>query len=96
MRTITIVSPVPEAISTTAGSLAVERVAPRTRRVALLANGKPNAALLLDGVEQVLRRTPGFEVTLRESKATASLAAEPGVLDRMAATADLAVIASAD
>ncbi len=96
MSTITILSPVPETVVPGAGDRSSARAAFPTRRVALFANGKPNALLLLDGVAEVLQRTQGIEVAYRASKTAASFAADREMLDRIAAEADVAVVASAD
>ncbi len=66
------------------------------QRIAVLDNGKPNAAALLQRIaEQLAARSGARAVGLRQ-KANAALPCQPELLARLAAEADLVLTGSAD
>jgi hypothetical protein len=65
-------------------------------RVAVLDNGKPNAALLLTTLADGLAARAGTRVSLVVGKETAATPADPGLLDEIRAAADLVLTGSAD
>lgn len=65
------------------------------KRIAVLDNGKPNAALLMTEIAQRLAARTAAEVALVVAKGTAATPAEPEILQQLEA-ADLVVTGSAD
>lgn len=92
---LTILSPVPERTAE-AATPTLAWALPDRVRLGVLSNGKPNTSHLLDGVLEVLAVDPRVVLTVRARKASASLAADQAVLDRLSAGSDLVVCATAD
>ena len=65
------------------------------RRIAVLDNGKPNAALLMTEIARRVAERTHAEVALIVAKGTAATPAEPEILQQLEA-ADLVVTGSAD
>ena len=93
--TVTILSPVPDH-QTEPAATPDEWNLPERIRLGLLSNGKPNTEQLLEGMLEVLEADPRIEAALSLRKQSASLPAAPDVLNRLVATADLVVDATAD
>lgn len=67
----------------------------RGRRIAVLDNGKPNAARLMTEIARRVAARTDAELTLVVAKGTAATPAEPEILQQLEA-ADLVVTGSAD
>lgn len=66
------------------------------QRIALLDNGKPNAAALLRRVAEQVAQRSGARVVGLHQKANAALPCQPELLARLAGETDLILTGSAD
>jgi hypothetical protein len=66
------------------------------RRIAVLDNGKPNAALLMSEMARLLAERTGADASLMVAKRTAAEPAADEILKELAAQADLVITGTAD
>jgi hypothetical protein len=86
-------------ISTSAAEILTLAGRPRSLEgatIALLDNSKPNAGVLLERVDALLAARAGARAVKAWSKPGASIGAAPAILEEIAATARVALTASAD
>jgi hypothetical protein len=87
----------PEGVTVPSRRVAAEPVAALSGlHIGLLGNGKPNAALLLTALADRVAARTGAQVEVVREKGTAATPAEPGVLEELAARADVVLTGSAD
>ena len=68
----------------------------RGRAVGFLWNSKPNGDVLFQRLEQLLREKYEIPTALHRRKPTASIPAEPGVIEELAAQVQVAVVGLGD
>ncbi len=68
----------------------------RGKAVGFLWNSKPNGDVLFQRLEQLLREKYEIPAALYRRKPTASIPAEPGVIEEIASTVDVAVVGLGD
>ena len=68
----------------------------RGKTVGFLWNSKPNGDVLFQRLELLLREKYEIPAALYRRKPTASIPAEPGVIEEMAATVEVAVVGLGD
>lgn len=68
----------------------------RGKAVGFLWNSKPNGDVLFQRLEQLLREKYEIPASLYRRKPTASIPAEPRVIEELAATVDVAVVGLGD
>jgi hypothetical protein len=95
MRRILVASP-DGAVVRRRGRLAAVPETPAGARVAVLVNGKPNAALLLSTVAQGLASSTGMTVGPVLGKRSAAEPADAEVLDNLRRTAEVVLTGSGD
>ena len=68
----------------------------RGKAVGFLWNSKPNGDVLFQRLEQLLREKYEIPAALYRRKPTASIPAEPGVIEELAAAVEVAVVGLGD